>query len=101
MAYRSQKAYHVTLGDRRTTVSMDNILSDLLALKLGVEPDAPEAQGAVRGWLQAQLDTSDDPGRIRVSQWLRRQAIEAVIDGKLASAYAAHMDRIISIDTKR
>jgi len=55
MAYRSRTTYHVTLGCRRTTVSLDIILSELLALKLGVEPDAPEAHAVVRQWLQAKL----------------------------------------------
>ena len=49
-------AYHVTPGDHRTTVSIDNILSELLALKLGYDPDAPEAHAAVRQWLQDRLD---------------------------------------------
>jgi hypothetical protein len=89
--------YHVTLGSRRTTVCLDKILSELLALKLGVEPDASEAHAAVRQWLQAELDADDDPGRIRVSQWLRGRAIESVIQGELVKAYDAWMDKIISI----
>lgn len=82
-----QSAYHVTLGSVRTTVTLDKILGDLLSLKLGVQPDAPEAHGAVRRWLQAELDAGEEPRRVRVSQWLRRRAIEAVVEGELARAY--------------
>jgi hypothetical protein len=88
--------FHVHLGELRTTVSLDKILSELLAIKLGVAPDAPEARATVRKWLQARLDAFNDPVRIRVSQSLRASVIEAVVAPSLASAHAEWTDKIIS-----
>ena len=48
--------YHVRLGKRRTTVTMDTIVSEYLALRLRVEPSGVEAHSAMRGWLQERLD---------------------------------------------
>ena len=60
-------AYHITLGDHRTTVSIDDTLSELLALKLGHDPDAPEAHGAVRQWLQDRLDQVSAELRVSIN----------------------------------
>ena len=79
--------YHVTLGTSRTTVSISGILSELLALKLGTTPGTSEAQGAVKGWLQAQMDNHGDPGRVRVSQWLSEQVVLALVGEDLSKRY--------------
>jgi hypothetical protein len=44
--------YHVRLGRRRTTVTVDTIVAEYLALHLGIEPGTVEAHSAVREWLQ-------------------------------------------------
>jgi hypothetical protein len=62
--------YHITRGGRETTVTIDDILSEMLALKLGHAPDGDQANRAVRDWMQDCLDKSADPGRIHVSQSL-------------------------------
>ena len=49
----AQDIYHVRLGERRTTVSLDNIISVLLSLKLGHEPRTEDANSAVQSYLQA------------------------------------------------
>jgi hypothetical protein len=79
--------YHVRLGDRRTTVSLDKTLSAYLALHLRVRPQTPKAHQAIRRWLQQRLDVSRDPGRHAVSQWLQAEALEAVVDKNLSAAY--------------
>ena len=79
--------YHVTLGQRRTTVSLDILLSSLLAIRLGSPPQSPQAHGAVRAWLQHTLDQANDPGRILVSQWLRDQALLFLVEPALVEAY--------------
>lgn len=79
--------YHVRLGQRRTTVSLDNTLSDYLALSLGATPQSPAAHQAVRQWLQHRLDLNADPRRCRVSQYLQAEAIEHIADKQLSSAY--------------
>ncbi len=79
--------YHVTLAQKRTTVSLDNLLSNLLAIHLGSLPQSPQAHRTVRAWLQDRLDQANDPGRILVSQWLRDQALLVLVDQPLANAY--------------
>lgn len=81
------KRYHLTLGQKRTTVSLDTMLSDLLAIRLGAFPQSPHAHGAVRAWLQQRLDQANDPGRLRVSQWLRDQAVLFLLDNNLSNTY--------------
>ncbi len=85
--------YHVQLGTKRTTVTLDRILSELLAIKLGYKPDDAQTHTAVREWLQQQLDDAGDPNRIRTSQWLQEQAIIAIADKKISSK---HDDWILS-----
>ena len=81
------KRYHLSLDHKRTTVSLDNMVSDLLAIRLGSFPQSAQAHGAVRAWLQQQLDRANDPGRIRVSQWLRDEAVLFLVDNKLSTTY--------------
>jgi hypothetical protein len=85
--------YHVTLGQKRTTVSMDTIVSEYLALHVGVQPDGGQAHSAVRAWLQRELDKDNDPGRTRVSQWLLGQALAAMVKPELAAEYTAFRER--------
>jgi len=80
--------YHVIHGSRRTTVTLPDLLVGLLAIQLGYEPDGAGAHGAVRAWLQQRLENQHDPGRIRVSQWLKDEATLAVTDRKLSRAYS-------------
>ena len=79
--------YHVRLGKRRTTVSVDKIICDYLALHLGTEPGTLAAHSAVRAWLQSQLDRNNDPGRSYVSQWLLGQALDTMVRPALRDAY--------------
>jgi hypothetical protein len=80
--------YHVRLGKRRTTVTMDTIVSTYLALHLRVEPGTVEAHGTVRSWLQRQLDENKDPRRSYVSQWLLGRTVETLARPSLSEAYA-------------
>ena len=86
MLYGNQR-YHVTLGLKRTTVSLDNNLSLLLSLKLGQPPQTPQAQRAVRHWLQARLDENNDCNRCLTSQWLRDEVLYALISDDLVELY--------------
>jgi hypothetical protein len=79
--------YHLTLGDKRTTVSLDTLLADLLALRLGACPQSPQARRTVRAWLQQQLDQTYDPGRVRVSRWLTHEALLFLVDEQLSETY--------------
>ena len=79
--------YHVTLGDKRTTVTLHDTLAGVLAVKLGETPGTPEAHATVRIWLQAQLDDNNDPGRVYVSRWLQQEAILFIAEKKIATRY--------------
>jgi hypothetical protein len=89
-----QDTYHITLGKKRTTVSLDTILSVILALKLGTEPGTEEAHSAVRKFLQDMLDQHNDPKRRYVSQWLRTQLVLEIMDKKISEIYWKWFDRV-------
>ena len=90
--------YHVTLGPRRTTVSLDNHLSLLLSLKLGHAPETPQAQRAVRQWLQARLDEYGDYNRAHTSQWLGKEVMSALISTEVNNLYNQWMDQLLATD---
>lgn len=90
--------YHLTLGPKRTTVSLDNLLSLLLSLKLGHTPQTTQAQRAVRHWLQARVDEHADYTRAHTSQWLGEQVIRALISADVNNLYTQWMDRVLATD---
>ena len=87
--------YHVRIGIKRTTVTLDSPIPELLALSFKVEPNAAAATTAIQKWLQEKLDEEDDPGRIRVSQWLRGKAIFHLLDKNISRRYFAWLDKQI------
>src|SRR5512142_668880 len=88
----SQDIYHVLLGKRRTTVSLDQIISVLLSLKLGHDPGTEDAYSAVRTYLQEKLDLKNDPRWTSVSQWLRKEVVLDLMDKKLSAKYEKWFD---------
>lgn len=79
--------FHLIIEGARTTVTLDPVLSNLLAVKLSTDPfqDKKAARLAVRTWLQAVIDV--DPGAFvrahghgtnRNSQRLQKFALRAV-----------------------
>jgi hypothetical protein len=88
--------YHVQQGSKRTTVTLDQLLSDLLALKLGVQPNTTEAHAAVRAWLQNALDRANDPGRCMTSQWLTKAVIMEIADTELRRTWYELLDQQLS-----
>jgi hypothetical protein len=97
LACGSQR-YHVTLGPKRTTVSLDNHLSLLLSLKLGHTPQTPQAQRAVRHWLQARLDEHGDYNRAHTSQWLGEEVIRALVSAEVKNLYNQWIDELLATD---
>lgn len=81
-----QTRYHIQLNNKRTTISVDNIISQLLAFKLGYHPADTAAHPAIRAWFEQTIRENlgnNLPGHSRVSQWARTYAIEAVADHEL------------------
>jgi hypothetical protein len=85
--------YHLTRKGRETTVSIDDILVEMLALKLGHDPDSDEARTAVRAWMQDRLDKSGDHGRQHLSQWLKARIVDNIVSDDLREAWGEWFDR--------
>jgi hypothetical protein len=86
--------YHVVIDRIRTTVTLAPVLSELLALKLGAQPQTPQAGAAVRAWLQQEID--QDPGAVRhghASQRLAHQAILHIAAPALVNRRDLWMER--------
>ena len=82
----NQTRIHVRFGDQRSTVSVDTVLFELLALRLGHQPDDAGALPAVRTCLQERLpDKVGTRGRFkRASQGARVLLVEAIADKMLS-----------------
>ena len=84
------KRLHISFNGERTTVAVDKTLSALLAIKLGHEPETPEAWRAVREWLQERLPAKvgNTGGRLkRASAGARALMVEAIADNRLSAAF--------------
>ena len=83
----NQVRIHVQFDGQRSTISVDSVLFELLALQLGHKPDAAGALPAVREWLQERLPSKvgTKGGRLkRASQGARVLLVEAVADKNLS-----------------
>ena len=96
--YRGNQRYHVSLGPKRTTVSLDNLLSVLLSLELGHAPETPQGQRAVRNWLQARLDNNGDHNRVQTSQWLSEEVIHALVSPRVQELYGQWLEGMYDRD---
>ena len=85
--------YHLTRNGKETTVSIDDILIEMLALKLGHDPDSDQARATVQAWMQDCLDKSLDPDRIHLSQWLGARIIETIASWELREKRDDWLDR--------
>lgn len=79
--------YHLKLSTHRTTISLDKILSDLLAIYLGTKPETLEAYQAVRKKLEEFI--AHDLGRPgkRLSYYITEQVILTISDKFLSEKY--------------
>ena len=83
----NQKRFHIWFGNSRTTITVDTVLFELMAIKLKHQPDDENAHYVVREWLQDTIisNLGEQPGRKNATQWTRRYLIEAIADKRLAS----------------
>jgi hypothetical protein len=79
--------YHIQLEKQRTTISLDNIVSSLLSLKLGFKPGTSEAHVAVRHKLEEYI--AHDRGRSGklLGRYITEQAILDLVDNMLSKKY--------------
>ena len=82
-----QVRFHVSFGDCRTTITVDRILFELMAIKLKYQPDDEYAHSAVREWIQetAVSHLGERRGRKSATQFVRRYLIGAIADKRLTS----------------
>ena len=57
--------YHIQLNRHRTTVMLDQIIAELLAIKLNTKPGTKEAHLAVRKQLNKFLPNDPDRGSLQ------------------------------------
>ena len=83
----NQTRIHVRFDDDRSTVSVDAVLFELMALQLGHQPDDAGALPAVREWLNEALPSKvgTKGGRLKkASQGARVLLVEAIADKTLS-----------------
>jgi hypothetical protein len=76
-----QDRYHIRFQGRRTTVTLDKILSELIAISFEVTPDMENYHSTVQQWLQVTLRNKlgdNVPGGSSISQYARKYAIEGI-----------------------
>ena len=79
------KKFHITFDTQRTTITVDSLLFEMMAIRLKVSPDDEQAHSTVQEWLEDTLVSrlGDLSGRKNASQWARRYLIEAIADKRL------------------
>ena len=79
--------YHLNLKKGRTTVSLDKMLSNLVAVKLGYKMGTKEAHSAVREKLMSFI--SDDPTRdgYHLASFMSSKAALFIADKKTCDKY--------------
>ena len=85
--YKPTQRFHVTRPGGRTTISLDSLLVELLAIRLDATPYTQIAHGTVQRWLQEQVDAENDLNRAHFSQWLAGQALLFVADPALVDQW--------------
>jgi hypothetical protein len=83
----SNTRYHVRLNSHRTTVPMDNILSELLALKLGTKPGTKEAHVAVRKQIDEFVERDRGRPGYGLARYITEQSILFIADKILSDKY--------------
>lgn len=76
-----QDRYHIRFKGRRTTVTLDKILSELIAAEFGVPLGREDFHSTVQQWLQETLTNKlgqNVPGGNSISQYARLYAIESI-----------------------
>ena len=72
--------YHIQLDSHRTSISLDKIVSDLVAIKLGEKPGTKEAHSVVRAQLEKFI--AHDRGRAgrQLGRYITEQAVLLISD---------------------
>jgi len=84
--------FNVYLGECRTTVSVVDVLVDLLSIKLCCEAGTNKSKSVVNDWIQNLLHEDNDPYRQRLSQFIQRKIIMEISDKKIIRQYESYLD---------
>ena len=87
--------YHIQLNSHRTTISMDKIISDLLAIKLGMRPGTPEARSAVRKQLEKFIGWNRGRTGIGLARYITEEAVLFISDKVLSDQYFAYGSHLL------
>ena len=99
-SYASVIRYHINTPKRRTTITLDKIVSDLIAIKLKIEPCSPDTHSAVRKQLEEILlpyhdpkSRTYDPSRAdyKPSELVTRLAVLWLVDKRLSDKYEEYL----------
>ena len=84
--------FHIQYKNKRSTVSVDTILAEMLAIKLGVDPDSNEFHSTVQKWLQDKIIASlgDSGAKVSVSYFVRRYLVEEIADKTLSRKWQSY-----------
>ncbi|MCG5539373.1 hypothetical protein [Halorhodospira sp. 9622] len=83
-----------TAERNRLRITLDRLHGELLALRLGFEPETPEGYVAVHTWLQAQVDRLADQSTFEIREQLHGLVLRALIDPQLEHALEGWLDLI-------
>lgn len=89
----TSKRYHLQLNTHRTTVSMDKIISDLMAIKLETTPGTKEAHMAVRNQLESFIAHDLGRGSRGLGDYITEKAVLFISDNILSDKYWEHWNK--------
>lgn len=84
---RNSASYHIQLKSHRTTVSLDKIISDLMAIKLGEIPGTKQAHRAVRQQLEQFVSADSGSTTSYILYKIRKEAILFIADEIISNKY--------------
>jgi len=88
--------YHLTIPKKRTTISIDEVISDLIAIKLGFSSVSKETHAAIRKQLEKLIVPYYDPKspyyypnliNYKLTQFVTKQAILWLVGEELDQKY--------------
>jgi len=84
--------YHLQLSEHRTTISLDKIISDLMAIKLGQKPGTKEAHQAIRKQLDTYIERDRGRSGHGLGRYVTEQAVLFISDKMLSNKYWEHWE---------
>lgn len=84
--------YHLQLSEHRTIISLDKIVSDLMAIKLGTKPETKEAHQAVRNQLDKFIEGDRGRAGRRLGRYITEHSVLFISDKMLSDKYWEHWE---------